>query len=213
MIRFSRPVVVLCIVGYVAGASLYPAIPQPYCGNGCDISIARPLIAFLLPTAALLLRILLGALWSRDPLRDRDERADRVYHAILLRIELLILGLHIAVLTAFAIGLRPDVMRVLARLVPLMFGMAVVGIGNLLPRLRPNLVMGIRTRQTLSDRDTWMTTHRIAGYMTVSYGLVIAVGAMGLAIPVGSRLILLVGPIALLSIPVLIVYSTRKARV
>jgi hypothetical protein len=46
----------------------------------------------------------------------------------------------------------------------------------------------------------------------VGCGIVIAVGAIGLAVPVGSRMVLLVGPIALVSIPALIAYSARKAR-
>ena len=212
MTRISRSVNALIVTGYVAGASVYPAIPQPYCGPHCDISIGRLLIGFLLPTATLLLPLLLNALWTRDPVRDRNEETERVYQGIVLRVELLILGVHIAVLMAFATALHSDVIQVLARLVPMMFGIAVVSIGNVIPRLRPNRVIGIRTRHTLSDRGVWMSTHRIAGYIAVACGLAIAAAPLGLGLPVGSRMILLVGPIALLSIPALIVYSNRKAR-
>jgi uncharacterized membrane protein len=212
MTRISRSVSALIVIGYVAGASVYPAIPRPYCGPECDISIGRLLIAFLLPTATLLLPLLLNALWTRDPVRDRNEEAERMYQGIVLRVELLILGIHIAVLTAFATALQSDVIQVLARLVPMMFGIAVVSIGNVMPRLRPNLVIGIRTRNTLSDRAVWMATHRIAGYIAVACGLAIAAAPLSLALPVGSRMILIVGPFALLSIPALIVYSNRKAR-
>ena len=212
MTRISRSVTSLIVAGYVAGASVYPAIPKPFCGPQCDISIGRLFIAFLLPTATLLLPMLLNALWTRDPVRDRNEETERLYQRIVLRVELLILGIHLAVLTAFATTLRSDVIQVLARLVPMMFGIAVVSIGNVIPRLRPNLVIGIRTRHTLSNRAVWMSTHRIAGYIAVACGLAIATGPIGLALPVGSRMILLVGPFALLSIPALIIYSNRKAR-
>ena len=212
MTRISPSVSSLIVTGYVAGASVYPAIPKPYCGPQCDISIGRLLIAFLLPTATLLLPLLLNALWTRDPVRDRNEEAERVYQGIVLRVELLILGVHIAVLMAFATALRSDVIQLLARLVPMMFGIAVVSIGNVIPRSRPNLVIGIRTRHTLSDRAVWMSTHRIAAYIAVACGLAIAVAPLGLGVPVGSRMILLVGPIALISIPALVVYSNRKAR-
>jgi uncharacterized membrane protein len=170
------------------------------------------LIAYLLPTTTLLLYLLLNAVWVRDPLRDRDQSADRTYRAIMLPIVLLIFVLHITVLMTFATGLRSDVMALFARLVPAALGVALISIGNFLPRVRPNLVIGIRTRRTLADRAVWMTTHRLAGYLTVACGIVIVAGAIGLAVPVGSRIVLLVGPIALVSIPVLIAYSARKAR-
>jgi uncharacterized membrane protein len=212
MTRIPRYVTALIVIGYGAGAAVYPAIPRPLCGPDCEISIGRLLIAYLLPTTALLLYVLLNAVWARDPLRDRDESADRTYRAIMLPIVLLIFVLHATVLMTFATGLRSDVMALFARLVPVALGVALISIGNLLPRVRPNLVIGIRTRRTLADRAVWMTTHRLAGYVTVGCGIVIAAGAIGLAVPVGSRMVLLAGPIALVSIPVLVAYSARKAR-
>ncbi len=48
--------------------------------------------------------------------------------------------------------LQVNVVRVVAHGVPVMLGLALIVIGNLLPRLRPNLVIGIRTSRTLADR-------------------------------------------------------------
>ena len=50
-------------------------------------------------------------------------------------------------------------------------GIALAVIGNVVPRLGPNLALGIRTGRTLSDRRSWMATHRVAGYAGVAVGL------------------------------------------
>src|SRR5262249_42215168 len=72
-----------------------------------------------------------------------------VYDAIMLRFTAFVVGVHGAVLLA-VLGLLSG--RGWATvLVPLMLGLTVVSIGNLLPRTRPNLAIGIRTHLTLVE--------------------------------------------------------------
>jgi uncharacterized membrane protein len=54
--------------------------------------------------------------------------------------------------------------------VTVLFGAVLISVGNLLPRLRPNAVFGIRTARTLTDRAVWIQTHRLAGYVVVAVG-------------------------------------------
>jgi uncharacterized membrane protein len=82
----------------------------------------------------------------------------------------LILGVHLAVLFALASQLQINIVRFVAHAVPVMLGLALIVIGNLLPRLRPNIVIGIRTSRTLSDRGVWARTNRTAGYAAVGAG-------------------------------------------
>jgi uncharacterized membrane protein len=100
-----------------------------------------------------------------------------------------------------------------ARIVPVLLGSVLIGIGNLLPRTRPNLAFGIRTSQTLTDRALWIRTHRLAGYIAVVLGSMIVVAALTAPEPIGSRMALLVGPVGLCSIPALVLYARRSARV
>jgi len=44
----------------------------------------------------------------------------------------------------------------------------------LLPRTRPNLLIGIRTTRTLEDRELWARIHRTCGYLAVGFGIVVA---------------------------------------
>ena len=157
-------------VSYLVSIAVYPRLPQPYCGPGCTMVLARPLIAFALPTAIMVVVVFLGMLWRRDPIRDRDPHIEGAYHAVIRTVVLFLLGLHLTVVAALTSRLHPDVVRAAAHAVPVMFGLTLIVIGNLLPRFRPNIVIGIRTARTLADRAAWAHTNRVAGYATVGAG-------------------------------------------
>jgi uncharacterized membrane protein len=46
-------------------------------------------------------------------------------------------------------------------------------IGNVMPRLRPNWVAGIRTAATLRDERLWLETHRLYGIVLMAHGIVV----------------------------------------
>ena len=164
--RFQH--VALIAVAFLTSVGLYSRIPEPYCGPGCTMVLARPMIAFVLPAALAVVVVALGVLWRRDPIRDRDPHMEATYSAIVTAVLFLILGVHLSVLFALTSQLQVNVVRVVAHGVPLMLGLTLIVIGNLLPRLRPNLVIGIRTARTLSDRGAWARANRTAGYAAVS---------------------------------------------
>ena len=171
-------------IAYLIGLAGYARLSEAYCGPGCSMPLARPLIAFALPSAMMVILVFLGMLWRRDPIRDRDAHSDATYHAMMRTIVLFLLALHAAVLLALTSHLRPDIVRVVAHAVPVMFGATLIVIGNLLPRLRPNLVLGIRTQRTLGDRAAWARTNRVAGYATVGTGVMFLLGGALPGLPV-----------------------------
>lgn len=64
------------------------------------------------------------------------------------------------------------------RVVLLAIGVFLVGIGNSLPRVRPNWWLGVRTPWTLSSDRIWQQTHRVAGWSTVLAGLAVLLAAL-----------------------------------
>ena len=46
--------------------------------------------------------------------------------------------------------------------------------GNLMGKLRPNWFVGVRTPWTLSSKMSWNKTHRLAGWMLMLMGLLLA---------------------------------------
>jgi uncharacterized membrane protein len=61
-----------------------------------------------------------------------------------------------------------------------LLGAAIVAIGNVLPRLRPNLALGIRTTHSLGDTRVWSRIHRLAGHGAVALGCVVCVAGLSL---------------------------------
>jgi uncharacterized membrane protein len=175
---------VALVAACVTSAALYSRIPEAYCGPNCTMAPARPLIAFALPAAMAFVVAVLGNLWKRDPIRDRDVHTESTYRTIIAAVVFLILGIHSFVLLALTTDLHRDVVQIGARAVPVLFGLTLVVIGNLLPRLRPNLVIGIRTARTLSDRSVWARTNRTAGYAAVFAGGSFVLGGLLPNLPV-----------------------------
>jgi uncharacterized membrane protein len=189
--------------GYGFGAAaLYAGLPEQipplWSVSGRDtIWLGGAMVAFLLPTAAAVTDALLRSLYVRHPLDEgKLDNAMAIYDAIMLRFVVFVIGVHAMVLVA-VLGLlrgRPWADQV----VPVMLGLTMISIGNLLPRTRPNLAIGIRTSRTLSDRALWIRTHRSAGYLVVALGAVVVLSAIAVPAPIGPGMIHLVGPAALI---------------
>jgi uncharacterized membrane protein len=204
------------LAGYALGAgALYgrlPAeIPPSWTGPSGDVTwLGAPMVAFLLPTATAVIESLLRGLFQRHPI-DQHNAANAllVFDAIIARVAVFVLGVHAAVL-AGVLGRLFD-QEWAAQIVPLMLGITLISVGNLLPRTRPNLAIGIRTQRTLSDRTCWIRTHRHAGYLVVACGAVLVLSALAVPKPVGPGMILLVGPAALVGMWLLLRLHGRHA--
>jgi hypothetical protein len=84
-----------------------------------------------------------------------------------------------------------------------------MAIGDLLPRLKPNIAIGFRTAAMFENRGVWIRTHRFAGYASVSLGAVIVVAGLVLPRTTGEAVILTAAMCAAFS---LVWYSRRVSR-
>jgi hypothetical protein len=202
-LRAGRRFLVVVAAAYVAGIAAYPYLPGPAPG------VARPLIAFLLPTTGALTYLLVRRVWERDPFRDRDEAFAPSYEAIVFAIVLFIVAIHLLVLAALT-GALPVPRAWLMRATIVLVGLLVVRIGNLLPRTRPNLALGIRTPRTITDRRFWMQIHRIAGYVAVCLGVLFVVSGAFLS---KQAMESVMGPAVLSAAVLLLVSHYRYSRI
>jgi uncharacterized membrane protein len=204
------------LVGYVLGiVALYSGLPTEIppswtASNGDVLRLGTSMVAFLLPTAVTVTDILLRGLCVRHPI-DQHSTVNvlAIFDAIMARVAVFVVGVHVAVLAGL-LGLLSG-REWAAQVVPLMLGITMISVGNLLPRTRPNLAIGIRTRRTLSDRAYWLKTHRRAGYLVVTCGAVVVLSALAVPRPVGPGMILLVGPAALVGTWLLLRLQGRHA--
>src|SRR5258708_3634524 len=214
MRSLRSPQTLVVLAGYGVGAAALHAglpdfIPPSWTGaGGRTIWFGPVMVAFLLPTAVALTDALLRSLCIKHPV-DQPRSADvlPIYDAIMLRVVLFVMGVHATILLGL-LGLLSGVGWA-AQIVPVMLGLAMISIGNLLPRTRPNLAVGIRTRATLANRALWMRTHRSAGYLLVTLGFVIVLSAIAGPSPIGHKMILVVGPAGLFGTCFLVWYSRK----
>lgn len=194
----DRRAIAVVAAGYLAAVIAYPALPGPFLE---EAPTARVLVAFTLPTTALVIYALFRSLWLHDRIRSGNGVFESTYHAIVLRVVLFIVAMHALVMNELtqataAIGLPlPG-----GRIVIVMLGVAMMAIGNLLPRTRPNVAVGLRTRRTLSNALLWQQVHRSSGYITVALGAVVVATGFGLSHNVAGAVVSGAGLIAVMSV-------------
>lgn len=126
--------------------------------------------ASVIPLILLLLALMIKWLPTIDPRRANYAKFAGTFEAIFISIMLLLLVMHVALLAAAA-GYPIK----FERWVPVGVGALLIVLGNLLPRARPNWFVGVRTPWTLSSDRVWEKTHRLAGYVFVVAGIIVAV--------------------------------------
>jgi uncharacterized membrane protein len=129
-----------------------------------------------MPGLLVLMWAMLRWLPSIDPRGENYARFAGAFEGIIVLVMLFIFGAHMTILAA-SLGQPVSV----DRLAPIGIGLLLMGVGNLLPRARPNWFVGIRTPWTLSNDRVWERTHRVGGYFLVAGGALIVIA--GIAVP------------------------------
>lgn len=137
---------------------------------------------FLMPAIAAGVALLLALIPRFEPRRANLERSAKSYGAVWIGVMLLLGGLHLLAISV-ALGAEMDLTRIVFVSVGLLF----VVIGNYLPKVRPNYMMGIRTPWTLASDLSWTKTHRVGGRLFVIEG--IALAGLGLLGVTGTPLV------------------------
>lgn len=128
---------------------------------------------------------------------ERFDRFSTTYETIVFGVVLVMLGLHAALLAA---ALHQP--GIATRILGTSFGVSLMVMGNVMPRLRPNWVAGLRTKRTLDDPQLWRSAHRTFGTSLVVSGLLTAVVAIatpqyGFAFGLGALVVsMLIGGVA-----------------
>ncbi|HZU12249.1 MAG TPA: DUF1648 domain-containing protein [Chloroflexota bacterium] len=133
---------------------------------------SRTLAAVLMPAMMLGLQVLNDRLGSWPGGGDRDDQGSgkRARDDAVAATEVGLLETQLAIL-AYGAGVPLDMNRVNRGI----YGGLMLALGNILPTLPRNGLIGIRTPWTLADPSVWERTHRLAGY------LLTAAGALSLA--------------------------------
>lgn len=170
MTPWQRRHVIVLAIGFSASIVVSSSFVRPHFAYQEQPIVQQILLMFVLPTAAAVIYIAARTLQRRELLIADAMTPDPAVQAIVFWILLFLLGVHLMVLTVL-VGVQA-IQPWASRALVMLGGLTLVAIGNLLPRTRPNVTLGIRTSRTLVDRHLWMLLHRSGGYVCVVVGIV-----------------------------------------
>jgi uncharacterized membrane protein len=173
------------IVGAVLfSLAVYPRLPDQVpihwgLSGEPDRFGSRVEAAFLMP--ALMIAVLAIMNWfpSRDPRAANIAKFRAAYDTVVTGTVALMTVIHVLALGS-ALGWHVNMPKV----VLVSLGVLFILLGNLLPLVRSNFIIGIRTPWTLSSETVWTRTHRVGGYAMVAAGVITIVAGL-VAQPVG----------------------------
>ncbi|CAN5519351.1 SdpI family protein [soil metagenome] len=156
------------VLSLVVGARMPDQVVTHWGLNGQPDGWGSKWITMLIMPGVLLLMLGLTILLPRlSPKGFRLENSGPTYGWLMFLVAGLMAILHAVILFKTA-GAAFDIGRVI---LAAMFG-AWILMGNVIGRVQPNYYMGIRTPWTLSSQSVWQATHRSAGRLWVTGGLV-----------------------------------------
>jgi uncharacterized membrane protein len=155
-----------------ASAALYDALPARVATHfdwrgTPDGWMARPLAASFIPGFALVLWAALRLAPRVVPASGKRALGGGTVMPFVAALVVVFMALVHVVILRVAIGPGIDVTRAVHVLVGVLF----VALGLVLPRVRRNRLVGVRTPWTLRSDENWARTHRIGGYAMVIGGI------------------------------------------
>lgn len=197
MIRSPRSGLAVIAAMWLAALAAFGELPEriPIHWNVAgepDGWAPRWLGAFWLPALGVGVWLLFPVIPRADPRRVSFERFRPTYELIAnlsLLFQLGILGLGLTTALGWPVNM--------GRGAPLLLGLLCSGMGNELPRFRPNYFTGLRTPWTLESDEVWRATHRLGGRTLVAAGLISTAVALllppSLATPVSVAAVVVAG--------------------
>lgn len=177
--KFANVISLLLVAGaIIASAVAYPNLPEqvPTHWNaageidGYSGRLTAALIGPLTAAGTLLLMWLIPVISPKGFRTEGFQDVINVFQVVLVAFMVGIGGLILAAGYGRELSIE--------RIVPIAVGVLFIVIGNYLGKVRKNFFIGIRTPWTLASDEVWARTHRIAGYLFVAAGALMALVPM-----------------------------------
>ncbi|MGI6751574.1 MAG: SdpI family protein [Anaerovoracaceae bacterium] len=163
--------------GFLASLILYSKLPDQMpmhwnIAGEVDRYGSRLEGAFFLPAFNAALLLLLVWAPAIDPRRESYEKFKKFYRLIMWAIVLFMSILH-GLILAWSLGMKISI----ALFVKAGVGLLFMILGNYMGKVKSNWFVGIKNPWTLESEEVWNKTHRLAGPLMFSAGLLILIMA------------------------------------
>ena len=165
------PGILLNIAAAAFGLAMMHRLPERVASHwGADGAVngysSRVMVVLLVPLLALVMAVVLAYAPMLDPKRRNFPMHADAYWVVTNVVLIFLAAVHLMVI-GFNLGWPMDINLGMG----IGLGVLFIVLGNLLTRVRPNWIFGVRTPWTLSSDLSWRETHRVAGYGFVAAGL------------------------------------------
>lgn len=158
-----RVFVLLLIIMMVTTCVLYPQlpnkIPSHWNFDGMIDGYQDSWFLFIPILIYFMVTVLFSFLRHVDPLHDNYARFQKTYDSMIIVLLFFIFSLWLIMAVSAFYPTWIDMNLVMHLLLSMLF----VVLGNLMPKIKSNYFIGIRTPWTLTNESVWFKTHRMAG--------------------------------------------------
>ena len=195
LILTSLIMLIPMVVGLMIWDQLPEQVPSHWGINGeVDGWASKGFTVFGFPA------ILLGIHWLCTLVSTLDP-THKNYHPKMIKLMFWICPMIGLILTTFVYSAALGHSLPIETIMPLLVGLLLVIIGNLMPKCRQSYTMGIKLPWTLNNEENWNKTHRFGGKLWVIGGVIIMATAF-----VGSFWVLLGVMVVMVAAPTLYSY-------
>jgi len=168
--------IIIIIIALILGIQLYPKLPDlvPSHWNSqgqIDSWSSKNFLVFFMPLLALAIYLLMTFMPRIDPLRKNYEKFSKVYFLFKVLLSLFFIALYLFMLAA-AFGFK---MNIIYFILPV-FSLFFIAIGVMLPKIKRNWFIGIRTPWTIHSDAVWNDTHSFSSKIFVISGIISFLG-------------------------------------
>lgn len=164
--------IVIIFIAFIIGLQIYPnlpdLIPSHWNSRGeVDSFGPKAFVVFFMPFLALAIYFLMTFMPAIDPLRKNYEKFAKTYFWFKVFLSSFFVVLYFFML-ASASGFR---MNIIYFIVPI-FSLLFILMGFMLPKIKRNWFIGIKTPWTIHSDAVWNDTHKFSGKVFIAAGIV-----------------------------------------
>lgn len=194
---------IIAAISFIGHLFIYPSLPDQipiqWASDGSVNTYGNKYMDLVLAGLPAIIIVLMTFMPYLDPRKANYKKHSHAYNLILTGITvLLILCSWLSALSG--LGYKVSI----TTLIPLGIGILFIIIGNIMPQIRSNYFLGIRTPWTLENADVWRKTHKFGGIIFIIEGLFFIISAFFRSVTLVNYII---APLIILSIIALYIYS------